>query len=50
MSFYKRFGFAIDPETAGRDHYFIDGQNYHAFVLRYSFHAPSRWSKWCAVL
>ena len=49
MSFYKRFGFEIDPEHGfSRDHYYIEGHNYHAFYMRYSF-VPRR-NRWCTLL
>ena len=46
---YKRFGFEIDPEHGfSRDHYYIEGHNYHAFYMRYSF-VPRR-NRWCTLL
>ena len=49
MTFYKRFGFEIDPEHGfSRDHYYIEGHNYHAFYMRYSF-VPRR-NRWCTLL
>ena len=49
MSFYKRFGFEIDPEHGfSRDHYYIEGHNYHAFYMRYRF-VPRR-NRWCTLL